>query len=148
MTGMTPERLADIRERVEEVRWGYLDKAEADRGDLLNEVDRLRSIVAGVEALHVKHEEYLCGAMAEVPHRHGNEQEPYPIRPVVCTEPKGHDGPHKDAICCWNFQKFTEPTGQKSDEWADRSSCSHCMTTDWPCATAALLDPTEGETDE
>lgn len=199
MTGMTPERLAEIRGRVTwatEGPWApwpdqdgqphmhgllmvgnadavipegeawvedvdvnpiahtytpedrrFIAHARADVPDLLDEVDRLRSIVAGVEALHVKHEQVLCGAMAEVPHRHSSEprREPYPIRPVVCTQEEGHEGPHKDALCCWNFQEFTEHAAYKSHEWADRSSCSHCRA-EWPCPTVDLLNPTEGET--
>ena len=117
-----------------------------ERDEARDEVERLRAIESAIEALHVKREVYLCGAMSEVPHRHGNEREPYPIRPVVCTEDAGHEGPHKDAICCWNFQEFTEHAAYKSPEWADRSSCGHCQTT-WPCPTMALLDPTEGEAD-
>lgn len=50
MTGMTPERLAEIRAlaQAEEWRWDHFDDTEAHRAELLDEVDRLR---AGIEAL-------------------------------------------------------------------------------------------------
>lgn len=143
---LSEERLREI----EDALGGEFDMWTCDSQyatELLAEVKRLRSIVAGVEALHVKHEQILCGAVAEVPHRHSSEprRETYPIRPVVCTEERGHEGPHRDALCCWNFQEFTDPTGQKPLSWTDRSSCSHCRA-EWPCPTVDLLNPTEGET--
>ena len=95
--------------------------------------------IGRVRAQHTKHEVILCGAMAEVPHRHGSEREPYPIRPVTCTELQDHKGPHRDATCCWNFQRFNTHATYKSAEWADRSICSHCHT-NWPCPTIQALD--------
>lgn len=87
---------------------------------------------------HTRDERLLCGAMSEVPHRHGAELEPYPVRPVTCTLEQGHDGDHQDAICCWNFQRFTEAACYKPQEWADRSVCVHCGTP-WPCPTVRAL---------
>lgn len=107
-------------------------------------------LVAAIEAVYAEHEKVeraLCGAMAEVPHRHGDERSPYPIRPVVCTEPQGHEGPHRDAVCCWNFQEFTEHAAYKSAEWADRSTCRSCSTR-WPCPTVRAVEAALGGDDE
>lgn len=109
-----------------------LEAATSERDAAVAAIERVR-------ALHPKHEVLICGAMAEVPHRHGSEREPYPIRPVTCTKLQGHEGSHRDASCCWNFQEFDNVAAYKSDEWADRSICSHCQTA-WPCLTVAALD--------
>lgn len=109
-----------------------LAQALAERDAALEAIERVR-------ALHPKHEVIICGAMAEVPHRHGSEREPYPIRPVTCTKLQDHEGSHRDASCCWNFEEFDNVAAYKSDEWADRSICSHCQTA-WPCPTVAALD--------
>ena len=130
------------------VRYAGDEHSKATRPELLEpsvvttddqQVRDLTERVERVRALHIRHEHILCGAMSEVPHRHGNEVEPYPIRPVVCTLDQGHDGPHRDALCCWNFQEFTEHAAYKAQEWADRSRCTMCQTS-WPCATVAALD--------
>ena len=66
MTGMTPERLASIRERLD--LWGGLDPL--DTADLLDEVDRLR---AGIESqIETARREWLdeggTGAMHRAEH--------------------------------------------------------------------------------
>lgn len=101
----------------------------------------LPALLAAVEAvmeLHPRKERLLCGAMSEVPHRHGDEQKPYPSRPVVCTLEQGHDGDHQDSICCWNSQRFTEAACYKSEKWADRSTCARCGQ-GWPCADVRAI---------
>ena len=73
MSGMTPERLAEIRERAEVKRWDYLDETEADRADLLAEVDRLR---AGIEALYAhahRTHDHGWGQLLDVVLRPGGE---------------------------------------------------------------------------
>ena len=96
MTGMTPERLAEVLELVEANVRPSLGHRNAAR-ELLAEVERLR---AGIEALH----------------------RPVEIEPseTIC----GH--------CSWQL-----PNGRFFGQVVE-----------WPCETAALLNPTEGETDE
>lgn len=116
-----------VRQYLDDVPW------------LVEQVRQQDEVIERVRAPHVKDEHIRCGATNEVPHQHGAERKPYPIRPVACTLPLGHEGPHKDAICCWNFQQFEGATGQKSMEWMDCSTCAHCHQ-HWPCDTIAALD--------
>lgn len=109
--------------------------------------ESLKNLQDSIRRLHVKQEDIQCGAMASVEHRHGRDVDkgPHPVRPVVCTMEQGHlenegDGEHRDTICCYNFQRFSEDdvTGYKPMKWKDRSYCIHCNAT-WPCATISLL---------
>lgn len=141
-------RLNEIKARAEKAaQFGmYGQEASTLRGynvPVLHEVLRadlpaMADALTAVLDLHPKKGRVLCGAMAEVPHRHGAEREPYPIRPVTCTLDQGHDGDHQDAICCWSFQRFTEAACYKSQKWADRSVCAHCGTP-WPCADVRAI---------
>ena len=139
MTGMTPERLASIRRELEDQRylaesavdagvavpsstWRSLDQAEG----LLAEVDRLRAIESGIEALH------------------------RPVHPVFswktglrfeepCPECHGKAGVHPCG--CW----ADEDTTYECAECAMPKGGGSRRVIPWPCPTAALLDSTEGE---
>lgn len=128
MTGMTPERLDAIRANLPTPD-ADLSRRERDAHDLLDEVDRLRAIEAGVEALH------------------------RPVHPVFswktglrfeepCPECHGKAGVH--SCGCW----ADEDTTYECAECAMPKGGGSRRVIPWPCPTAALLDPTEGETNE
>lgn len=84
-----------------------------------------------------------CGAISlPVVHHHGTESDhrPGPKRPLRCTEEAGHEGLHRDAICCYKFQTF--------EDWqvVDRKprtfdTCSNCGM--WPCSTIKAIQGVE-----
>lgn len=115
MTGMTPERLADIRERHSA---GLGLERPGDVAALLAEVKRLR---AGIEALHPPERMYASCIRLTC----DNE---------ACQE-STRDGERFHA---------DEPTGLVCWECRDEDG----EPLNWPCATAALLNPTGGETDD
>lgn len=148
---LTAEGLAEIRANLPDPS-ADLSRRERDAHALLAHVDHLTK---GILDLHVRHESIQCGVTADVPHRHSSERRsgrPLLRRDLVCTEPDGHEGPHRDAICCYNFEAFTDDasvviTGRRPLAKRDHSSCAHCHTS-WPCETVALITaPTEGERD-
>lgn len=102
MTGMTPERLDAIRANLPTPD-ADLSRRERDAHDLLDEVDRLRSIEAGVETLAEWHE-------------------------TKAEKAASHPGPGRD----------------------NRVAMSKAATVhrDATRRLRALLNPTEGETDE
>lgn len=123
MTGMTPERLAGIRERHSA---GLGLERPGDVAALLAEVERLR---AGIEVLH------------------------RPVHPVFswktglrfeepCPECHGKAGVH--SCGCW----ADEDTTYECAECAMPKGGGSRRVIPWPCPTAALLDPTGGETNE
>lgn len=141
----------------EEFAWEVLasDDFVLTPHEVLTDLVRARDaeVAEGILDLHVRHESIQCGVTADVPHRHSSERRsgrPLLRRDLVCTEPDGHEGPHRDAICCYNFEAFTDDgsvviTGRRPLAKRDHSSCAHCLTS-WPCETVALLNPpTEGE---
>lgn len=79
-------------------------------------------------------EKFRCGARKTelVTHYHENTTETN----LVCTQDVGHEGSHKDAICCWRFHKFTDAEPQPEDVWrGEGCSCGRLG-----CETRAILD--------
>lgn len=68
--------------------------------------------------LHHKVEKLRCGArtVLEVEHYSGYSSE----TSLVCTRDVGHEGPHKDEICCWRFHAFTDGEPSPEDVWRGR----------------------------
>ena len=80
-----------------------------------------------------------CGAISiPVMHHHGTETDknPGPLRSLTCTNDVGHEGLHKDAICCWKFDTF--------EDWQviDRKPRTFDACSDggmWPCDTVKAM---------
>lgn len=80
-----------------------------------------------------------CGAISiPLVHHHGGESDfqPGPLRTLTCTMDDGHDGPHRDAICCYKFQTFSD--------WqvVDRKPRTFDACSDggfWPCPTIKAI---------
>lgn len=96
-------------------------------------------LLAAVLAQHRLVTKTQCGAVS-VPlvHRHGSESDarPGPLRVLTCSEPDGHDGLHRDCLCCYSFQTF--------EDWqvADRRPRTFDVCSDgglWPCDTVLAL---------
>lgn len=82
----------------------------------------------------------LCGARSiPLVHHHAGESDkrPGPLRLLRCTNVAGHDGLHKDAICCYSFQTFEDwqVTDRTPPSTFDACSCG----TMWPCPTISAL---------
>ena len=92
-----------------------------------------------VLALHCMETHTQCGAISmPLVHHHGSESDnrPGPLRSLTCTQEAGHEGLHKDAICCWNFQTF--------EDWqvVDRKPRTFDTCTAggfWPCDTIKAI---------
>src|ERR1044072_3346814 len=86
-----------------------------------------------------------CGAISmPVVHHHGAESDyrPGPKRQLTCTEDVGHDGPHRDAICCYKFQTF--------EDWqvVDRRPRTFDVCAEggmWPCDTVKALQEADND---
>lgn len=80
-----------------------------------------------------------CGAISiPLTHHHGAETDarPGPARSLTCTEEVGHEGLHRDCICCWHFQTFAD--------WqvVDRKPRTFDVCTAggmWPCETIKVI---------
>lgn len=75
-----------------------------------------------------------CGARRTmtVEHYNGKPRE----RDLVCTNDVGHEGLHKDALCCWKFHSFDDAEPQPEDVWrGENCACGH-----YQCKTRRLLD--------
>lgn len=79
-----------------------------------------------------------CGAFSiPVIHRHSSESATAgALRVLRCSQNAGHDGPHKDAVCCYNFQEFQDwqVRGRRPGTF-DSCSCGQS----WPCDTIIAL---------
>lgn len=79
-----------------------------------------------------------CGAISmPLVHHHGAESDRRPgkLKQLRCTEPAGHEGLHKDCICCWNFQTFEDwQVVDRKPITFDACASSSC-TGFWPCDT-------------
>lgn len=85
-------------------------------------------------------ERWGCGAVSlPIPHKHYGDPHnaPAPLRVMRCSEELGHEGPHKDAICCWHFEKFTADQVDHLEPM-DRRMCS-CGKLWGACETARVL---------
>lgn len=94
--------------------------------------------IDALRALHHPVERLRCGARSTetVKHYHGNVEE----RELICTkDPHPADEPHKDAICCWRFHRFTAGTPVLEDVWGGRN----CACGQYDCKTRAILDAIE-----
>lgn len=80
-----------------------------------------------------------CGALSiPLVHHHGveNDRRPGPKRVLRCTEEAGHEGLHKDAICCWSFQTFEDwQVEDRKPRTFDACSCGEM----WPCKTIKAM---------
>lgn len=88
-----------------------------------------------VLALHTPTGNVTCGARTDgvVPHRHsGGRTEK---RVMTCSNPVGHEGPHKDAVCCWAFHSFSDGVPGVG---RDLRSCATCRTA-YPCPTVRAI---------
>ena len=107
----------------------------------------LTAAVRDVLALHEPTGIVTCGARTDgaVLHRHSNEHTEE--RVMTCSNPEGHEGPHRDAVCCWSFHSFSDGVPGVG---RDLRSCADCGRS-WPCRTytalAARLDLTDPEGD-
>lgn len=103
-------------------------------------------ILSAIFAQHAMESTTQCGAVSiPVVHHHGseNDKRPGPKRVLHCTEPVGHEGDHKDAICCWHFQKFADWQVESRNPRAHDLCCS-CHV-EWPCPTVrAIQDASHG----
>ena len=76
-----------------------------------------------------------CGARSiPIVHHHGEESDrrPGPKRRMRCTEDAGHEGLHKDAICCYNFETFEGwQVAERKPTTFDSCTCGRM----WPCPT-------------
>ena len=99
-----------------------VERLTRERDEARDEVERLRAIESGIEAVHVKHE--IAERLAGIRERSEAKRLRAAIEALHHPEPF-HDDP-------------------------SATFCAHCQRTAgvWPCPTAALLDPTGGETDE
>ena len=131
------------RDRVRTARTGRC----VDAAILASHVPTLTAAARDVLALHKPTGIVTCGARTDgaVPHRHSNGHTAE--RVMTCSNPEGHEGPHKDAVCCWSFHSFSDGVPGVG---LDLRSCADCGRT-WPCRTytalAAHLDLTDPEGD-
>ena len=89
-----------------------------------------------------------CGAISiPVVHHHGTESEahPGPKRSLTCSEWAGHDGPHRDAICCYRFQTFED--WQVTQRQPSAYAACTCGTV-WPCPTIEAIQEAAGAEEE
>lgn len=89
-------------------------------------------LLARVREMHQTQVHLRCGARTTevVTHQFSGQTKKSSL---VCTEAPGHDGLHKDAICCWSFHQFDAPTpAEPEDTYAGRNVCtcgiSGCLT--------------------
>ena len=95
-----------------------------------------------VLALHRLRTKTQCGAISmPVVHHHGAESDrnPGPLKQLFCTQDAGHDGLHKDCICCYKFQTF--------EDWqvVARKPRTFDVCTEggfWPCDTIKAIQAT------
>lgn len=88
--------------------------------------------------LHLDNPLMRCGARARREVHHYNSKVQYE-HDLVCTEPPGHDGDHKDAICCWKFHTFPDAEPSPEDVWEGKL----CTCGKMDCETRAALDEWE-----
>ena len=122
-------RHGEYGEHTPDAEWTCTLCAHVDTAGLLAEVDRLRAIMASVEALHRPVHfvfSWKTGLRFEEP----------------CPECHGKAGVH--SCGCWADEDMT----YECAECAMPEGGGSRRVIPWPCPTAALLDSTEGETDE
>jgi hypothetical protein len=98
------------------------------------------TVIDAVLAVHQMRVSVQCGARSiPIVHHHGIERDskPGPLRVMRCTEKVGHEGLHKDAICCWNFQRFADWQVAEVKPVA-HPVCEDCHT-GFPCATIRAI---------
>ena len=103
--------------------------------------DSLRKAVLAEHPLVLR---FICGARSiHIVHHHGSETDkrPGPRRQVRCTEDAGHEGKHKDAICCWNFETFEDWQVDHFEPTAD-ARCGSCGE-NYPCKTVRAVQYAE-----
>ena len=94
----------------------------------------MTSLIEELTELHHCAPVLRCGARAVRPveHYHGDTT----AANLVCTEKPGHDGLHKDAICCWRFHAFSDAEPAPEDVYKGRlCSCGNLN-----CQTRAILE--------
>lgn len=99
--------------------------------------DALRAVLD----LHQRQSKTICGAVSmPVVHHHGAESDrfPGPLRTLTCSNEDGHEGDHKDAVCCYSFQTFEDwqVVDRKPRTW---DTCSNPGCSFWPCATVTAI---------
>lgn len=126
MTGMTPERLDTIRANLPTPD-ADLSRRERDALDLLAEVDRLRHENADLRRSRDERK-------ATERRRRTEDREAWM---------RAHGGEAKRLRA--GIEALHRPEPFHDDPTA--TFCAHCQRTAgvWPCPTAALLNPTEGE---
>lgn len=101
--------------------------------------DAVTAMLGAVLALHRLKTHTQCGAISmPLVHHHGSESDnrPGPLRSLTCTEDAGHEGLHRDAICCYRFQNF--------EDWqvVDRRPRTFDVCSEggmWPCETVQTI---------
>lgn len=105
----------------------------SDRSPMSNE------ILEAVLALHRLETHTQCGAISmPLVHHHGMESDKRPgsLKTLTCTEQAGHDGLHKDCICCYQFQTFEDwQVTERRPRTFDMCSAGGT----WPCETITAL---------
>lgn len=94
-------------------------------------------ILAEVRKIHQIESHYRCGARTTevVTHQFSGQTKKSNL---VCTEAPGHEGPHKDSVCCWSFHQFEAPTPDAPEDiYAGRFYCT-CGAAN--CATLRALE--------
>ena len=99
----------------------------------------MNAAIEAVLALHRLQTSTQCGAISmPLIHHHGGETDgrPGPLRKLTCTEPAGHEGLHRDCICCYSFQKFEDwQVIDRKPRTFDTCSAGGL----WPCETIKAI---------
>ena len=97
------------------------------------------SAIDAVLEVHRLQTKTACGARSiPLVHHHGGESDkrPGPLRTLRCTEDAGHEGLHKDCICCYSFQTFEDwQVAERKPTTFDTCSAGGF----WPCDTIKAI---------
>jgi hypothetical protein len=112
--------------------------------DLPNEAiaQSIEALLGAVLDQHRLQTSTQCGAISiPVVHHHGPETDnrPGPKRSLACSEDVGHDGLHRDCICCYRFQTFEDwQVVDRKPRTFDGCSSPSCLGF-WPCDTIKAI---------
>ena len=88
------------------------------------------ALLAKIESRHVLVPTVRCNAKS-VPIEHEHSNHCVEVKSMTCTETEPHTI-HRDAMCCWRFQSFTE---EQVAEHVPRTLWVHCL-----CGSSSGLD--------
>lgn len=90
-------------------------------------------VAKAVLADHRPEGNVTCGSQTNGPvaHRHNNNSLKQSFVVMTCSKSKGHEGDHRDAVCCWSFHSFPEEEAVDGPG-RDLRYCLLCNE-DWPC---------------